>query len=193
MSSHHVVRDEQEPAVIIASPPGKAFGQLAEMFEWSPVVIVLENALEDFLKWDTKLDVIIGDSDFKTKHQEELEFQQPYVFVNAQQSALTEALHFLAEKNHKTVHIFTTVPDFTIVRKNPQLEIVFFNGEMKIIHSKTRLFSKWVAKDTCFKIFDGKINSHEHLLEREGFLQATHNGFVNVFGETEFWIGEKLN
>ncbi len=46
MSSHHIVRDDQEPALIIANGEACSAELLGQLLEWSPLVIVLDSAIE---------------------------------------------------------------------------------------------------------------------------------------------------
>ena len=128
------------------------------------------------------------------KYQDELSYQQPYKFLESQPNPVEQALLYLAENKHNTAHIFTKTPDFKISQNTElnNMEIVFFDGEMKIVQSKAKFFSKWVAQNTCFKIFNGKVRTFENINQQNDLLIASQNGFINIFGETEFWIGEKL-
>ena len=194
MSSHHVVRDQQEPAVIVASPPGSFFPKLAEMFEWSPVVVVLAEALHDFLQWDTKLDVVVGGVAFIKSHEEMLNFQMPYQHIEASEQQLEKAISFLLSKKHKAVHIFSLKPDTSLAKKlaSSEIELVFFTPEMKIVHSKASFFSKWVSQGTQFRIIEGELNSTENLQKKGAIYEARENGFANFYGKGDFWIGEVL-
>ena len=46
MSSHHIVRDDQEPALIIANGASCNNELLGQLLEWSPLVVVLDSAIE---------------------------------------------------------------------------------------------------------------------------------------------------
>src|SRR5690349_6043129 len=57
MSSHHFVKEGQEPALIIVDALSL---ELAEpLLEWVPLVIVLDRVLEDVKSWGIKIDVVI--------------------------------------------------------------------------------------------------------------------------------------
>jgi thiamine pyrophosphokinase len=60
MSSHHIVRDDQEPALIIANGASCDPELLGQLLEWSPLVIVLDSAMERVMKLDIKVDVLLG-------------------------------------------------------------------------------------------------------------------------------------
>ena len=57
MSSHHFVKEDQEPALIIADASAVSFEKIQELLEWSPTVIVMESSLEMVLSWGIKMDV----------------------------------------------------------------------------------------------------------------------------------------
>ena len=81
MSSHHIVRDDQEPALIIANGASCSSELLGQLLEWSPLVIVLDSAIERVMQLDIKVDVLLGDFDrnFDTKKYEELQYPKEIV------------------------------------------------------------------------------------------------------------------
>ena len=63
MSSHHFVRDKQEPALIIANGDECSNEVLNQLLEWNPFVLVLDGALDRVLMKGIKVDAVIGDFD----------------------------------------------------------------------------------------------------------------------------------
>ena len=63
MSSHHIVRDDQEPALIIANGASCNNELLGQLLEWSPLIIVLDSAIERVIELNIKVDVLLGDFD----------------------------------------------------------------------------------------------------------------------------------
>ena len=59
MSSHHIVRDEQEPALIILSLKSVESAILDELLEWSPTVILPDHLIEEAAVLGFKFDVVI--------------------------------------------------------------------------------------------------------------------------------------
>ena len=76
MSSHHIVRDDQEPALIIANGAACSEELLGQLLEWSPLVIVLDSAIERVLELGIKVDVLLGDFDrgFDVNHYKESQY-----------------------------------------------------------------------------------------------------------------------
>ena len=50
MSSHHFVKEQQEPAVFILDVEGISFDTVAPLLEWSPTLLVVQEAVEGFNK-----------------------------------------------------------------------------------------------------------------------------------------------
>ena len=63
MSSHHIVREGQEPALIIANGQACSMDLLNQLLEWSPFIVVLDGALSRVLELGIKFDVALGDFD----------------------------------------------------------------------------------------------------------------------------------
>lgn len=159
MSSHHIVRDDQEPALIIANGASCSQELMGQLLEWSPFVVVLDSAIERVLELDIKVDVILGDFDRDFNPEKYLERQFPLEIIHTpdqNKTDLEKALDFLIERGHKAVNIIWATgkrADHTITNIT---NIVRFRNELKIVilddHSKIFLlpnkFEKWYPKDT---------------------------------------------
>src|SRR5690606_13901028 len=58
MSSHHFVKEGQEPALLILDEVDSSLVQ--PLLEWSPLVIVAEAAVHHVLAWGIKIDVLLA-------------------------------------------------------------------------------------------------------------------------------------
>ncbi len=81
MSSHHIVRDDQEPALIIANGAACDPELLGQLLEWSPLVVVLDSAIERVIELGIKVDVLLGDFDrgFDPEIYKTSQFQVKYI------------------------------------------------------------------------------------------------------------------
>ena len=159
MSSHHIVRDDQEPALIIANGASCSWELLGELLEWSPIVVVLDNAIERVLQLDIKVDVLLGDfdDDFNSEIYKEKQFPLEIVHTpNQDKTDLEKAFDYLIEKGHKAVnvvwatgkradHTITNVT--TIVQYRNKLKIVILDDHSKIFLLSEK-FEKWYTKKT---------------------------------------------
>ena len=108
MSSHHIVREGQEPALLIANGEACSRELLDQLLEWSPYVLVLDGALSRVLNLGIKFDGILGD--FDTYNQAEITAMvQPNTEVvytpDQEKSDLEKGLEFLISKKFAAVNI----------------------------------------------------------------------------------------
>lgn len=170
MSSHHIVRDDQEPALIIANGASCSFELLGQLLEWAPIVVVLDNAIERVLQLDIKIDVLLGDfdDDFDPEIYKEKQYPLEIVTIPDQNKTdLEKAFDFLIEKGHKAVNVVWATgkrADHTITNIT---NIVSYRNKLKIVilddHSKIFLlpnkFEKWYPANTPISLIPiGKVS-----------------------------------
>lgn len=163
MSSHHIVRDDQEPALIIANGLPCSENLMHQLLEWSPYVIVLDSAIEKVIKLNIKIDVLLGDFDRNFNPEKYLEKQYPLEIVhtpNQNKTDLEKAFDFLIQKGHKAVnviwatgkradHTFTNITN--IIQYKSQLKIVILDDFSKIYLLPTK-FEKWYTANSIISL-----------------------------------------
>ena len=170
MSSHHIVRDDQEPALIIANGASCSFELLGQLLEWSPIVIVLDNAIDRVLQLDIKVDVLLGDfdDDFNPEIYKEKQFPLEIVHTpNQDKTDLEKAFDYLIEKGHKAVNVIWatgkradhTITNITnIVSYRHKLKIVILDDHSKIFLLPNK-FEKWYTANTPISLIPiGKVS-----------------------------------
>ena len=170
MSSHHIVRDDQEPALIIANGASCSEELMGQLLEWSPLVIVLDSAIERVLELGIKVDVLLGDFDRGFNPEYYLEKQYPLEIVhtpNQEKTDLEKAFDYLIDKGHKAVNVIWATgkrADHTITNIT---NIVAYRNQLKIViiddHSKVFLlpnkYDKWYIANTTLTIIPiGKVS-----------------------------------
>ena len=169
MSSHHIVRDDQEPALIIANGAACSYELLGQLLEWSPIVIVLDNAIDRVLQLDIKIDVLLGDfdDDFNPELYKEKQFPLEIVHApNQDKTDLEKAFDYLIEKGHKAVNVVWatgkradhTITNITnIVSYRDKLKIVILDDHSKVFLLPTK-FEKWYTAKTPISLIPiGKV------------------------------------
>ena len=163
MSSHHIVRDDQEPALIIANGASCSEELMGQLLEWSPLVIVLDSAIERVLELGIKVDVLLGDFDRGFNPEYYLEKQYPLEIVhtpNQEKTDLEKAFDYLIDKGHKAVNVIWATgkrADHTITNIT---NIVAYRNQLKIViiddHSKVFLlpnkYDKWYIANTTLSL-----------------------------------------
>jgi thiamine pyrophosphokinase len=159
MSSHHIVRDDQEPALIIANGASCNPELLGQLLEWSPLVIVLDSAMERVMKLDIKVDVLLGDfdRDFNANYYKEKQYPIEIVHTPDQNKTdLEKAFDYLYKRNIPAVNVVWatgkrtdhTITNLTnIVRYREKLKIVILDDHSKVFLLPKR-FEKWYTADT---------------------------------------------
>lgn len=159
MSSHHIVRDDQEPALIIANGAACQSELLGQLLEWSPLVVVLDSAIERVMELDIKVDILLGDFDrnfnpelYKTK-------QFPIEIIHTpdqDKTDLEKAFDYLISRNITAVNVVWatgkradhTITNITnIIRYRDTLKIVILDDHCKIFLLPKK-FEKWYPANT---------------------------------------------
>jgi len=170
MSSHHIVRDDQEPALIIANGEACSEELLGQLLEWSPLVIVLDAAIERVIKLGIKVDVLLGDFDKNLNVNFYKEKQYPLEIVhtpNQEKTDLEKAFDYLIVKGHKSVNVIWatgrrsdhTITNITnIVAYRDRLKIVILDDHSKVFLLQKK-YEKWYTANTNLSLIPvGKVD-----------------------------------
>lgn len=108
MSSHHIVRQNQEPALIIANGQACDYELLGQLLEWSPFIVVLDGALSRVLDLGIHFDVVLGDFDSIT-HSDRIKVEALGIKLqyspDQEKTDLQKGLDYLIENKHSAVNI----------------------------------------------------------------------------------------
>lgn len=187
MSSHHIIREKQEPALLIMNFEGFDHENLGQLLEWSPTVIVDEAMFEAVDSLGIKIDGVISKS-------QSYIVQPQTVVIHTEDNPLQDALKFLTGEQYPAVNIITD----TFVAKDyalyvERIDIVVFTPFKKIFPVKPG-FSKWQTAGEEIEILleannlrvDGLIPITEHVFEteKEGFYTMTFDQSFTFIAET---------
>lgn len=163
MSSHHIVRDDQEPALIIANGASCNPELLGQLLEWSPLVIVLDSAMERVLELGIKVDVLLGDFDrgFDPNYYKEKQYPLEIVYTPDQNKTdLEKAFDYLIERKIPAVNVVWatgkradhTITNITnISRYRDFLKIVILDDHSKVF-LLPKTYEKWYPKNTTISL-----------------------------------------
>lgn len=163
MSSHHIVREGQEPALIIANGESCSNELLGQLLEWSPFVVVLDGAINRVIDLNIKIDVLLGDFDSMNHALEVIQNQQPVKVIHTpdqDKTDLQKGIEYLIERGFEAVNIIwatgrradhnlSNVTD--LVRYNNKIRIVLFDDYSKIFQLPKR-YQKWYTANTPLSI-----------------------------------------
>lgn len=188
MSSHHIVRDDQEPALIIANGASCNNELLGQLLEWSPIVVVLDSAIERVIDLGIKVDVLLGDFDRGFDPQEFIKSQYPIEIVHTpdqEKTDLEKAFDYLIDKKIPAVNVVWatgrradhTITNLTnIVRYRDLLKIVILDDHSKIF-VLPRHFQKWYPAKTIISLIPiGVVNG----ISTENLAYPLSNGTLTM-------------
>ncbi|UVD79549.1 thiamine diphosphokinase [Myroides albus] len=163
MSSHHIVRDDQEPALIIANGAACSVELMGQLLEWSPLVVVLDSAIERVVELGIKVDVLIGDfdRDFNVDIYREKQYPIDIIHIADQDSTdLEKAFNYLIDRGIPAANVIWatgkradhTITNITNIAKyREKLKITIYDDYSRI-YTLPFEFKKWYEKDTIISL-----------------------------------------
>ena len=159
MSSHHIVRDDQEPALIIANGASCNPELLGQLLEWSPLVVVLDSAMVRVMELDIKVDVLLGDFDRGFHPEIYKTSQYPIEIIHTSdqnKTDLEKAFDYLIKRKIPAVNVVWatgrradhTITNLTNIPKYRNLlKIVILDDHSKVFLLPKK-FEKWYTANT---------------------------------------------
>jgi hypothetical protein len=195
MSSHHFVKEGQEPALFIYE--AISFSQVESLLEWAPLVITRSSQVERVINWGIKIDVVLLDSDDNTI-DEMLRTQFPVQKVVLPQNVdIMQGLRSVLEADHQRNITIATGDASSLMRDwRPADDI----DAITIIDTKNRWlgiahqsFSKWYPASTTLVLFPEQVVSTVNGEARSAnTITTVGDGVVSIFRQSFFWVGELL-
>jgi hypothetical protein len=195
MSSHHFVKEGQEPALLILEP--LSFGTIESLLEWAPLVLVNERSLEVVLSWGIKIDVVLAKPESMSRLTDQLADQAPLSLLSAApHEEIDIALNYLIAIKQKAVSIFISDPLSMIPALsgfNTSLTLILFSDTSKWTYCPHGVFRKWISGGTVLygHLVQPEISVIGAEKTESGFLVAG-DGMVELTQSQPFWVGETL-
>jgi hypothetical protein len=197
MSSHHFVREGQEPALLIAGI--RSFQGIEPLLEWAPLVMVMEPALEKVLTLGIKIDVVLAVVENFNAVELQMRDQMPVDIISYKpdQDPLHEGIQFLMDSHRAVYVVVDRINDnvFEELEKYCKLiNIVITDGVMRWIPVVSK-FEKWMPALSHVRVH----NLHENKIDHTGLIetsqdeyQSIKDGKITLRSEKFFWVGEKI-
>ncbi len=189
MSSHHIVREKQEPALLILGLEGFTDELLGQLLEWSPTVITVPDVAERLVAYEIKVDWVIAATDSET--------QQPDVKIlpSGSDNALVAGLKYLTENEYPSVNIVTNELELASYDEfvNRIDVVVFYNS--KRIYPVHPGFRKWKPAGETIELLSDATNLSTTGLEKTDANQykTSEDGFFSLqFDERYLFISEEI-
>jgi hypothetical protein len=202
MSSHHFVKEQQEPAVFILNTEDLNFAMISPLLEWVPTVLVGQDCLETVLSWGIKIDVILATAEFQKENFHLLQEQYPVKFLTvAAESVLKDGLQYLLATKHPAAHLvgLSHLKTTELDAELKFFDLTIMDSEWKYYPVKRGNFKKWYS-DQTIRIL-GKEGMPVEISNDNGklLLPITYltqievpEGITEIKGAGIFWIGEEV-
>ncbi|HAS45560.1 MAG TPA: hypothetical protein DCS93_34060 [Microscillaceae bacterium] len=210
MSSHHIIRDEQEPALFIIDPDACSLELIQQLLGWSPTLVIVEQALDQVLAWGIKIDVVVCHETNLATVQEKTCAQLPIEIIAVEHNLVENGLRYLYHRNHVSVHVISYFEDEQFAQNFlEKMDLIVFNQEYKAFYVAKDSWKKWVTADTLFKVLptvpditletqnlepyqDEKISLNLHRQHTQAF-RPQQEGFIQISNTKHpFWVFEKI-
>jgi len=173
MSSHHIVRDNQEPALLFLDSENCNNEILNQLLEWSPFIIATDDSSAFLKARDVKPDFILSGH-------------------RSTEKIIEKAFEILDNGKHEGVNVFTSIDNHSpFTGKNIQISI--FDENWKWTFIKSAKLKKWVPAQVQLKTIGKKSIK---IVDQNGALMKidsiTKDGLISFQSDEEFWLGEKI-
>jgi len=157
MSSHHIVRDEQEPALLIDDPSTLSTEFIDLLLEWSPTIIVTSYALDEVLTWGIKIDVVVAQVDDLEQLKSKLKPQSPVQLLGFESDDLLSCAYiFLGDQKNTAVNVLAKLYDSRALDLAKEyiesIDTVIYYNDKKWLYIPSGKFDKWVTTGQLFGI-----------------------------------------
>ena len=192
MSSHHFVKEGQEPALFILE--NIAFQYAESLLEWVPLVMVADSVLESVLQWRIKIDVVLQ-SEYSVDFIEDLiKDQAPVETLCCDDAHIVKmGLNHLAQNGYDAVNLLSG-PHETVFQEvekfGHKLQVGIYSEQEKWSFISTGKFEKWMPGESTLLIRSAAPLQTEGIVKKGEYWQTTGAGIVTVRADTAFWIGE---
>ena len=189
MSSHHIVREKQEPALLVLGLDDFSDELFGQLLEWSPTIIVTPLTAEKLNSYGIKIDWIITNEDDEN-------LQSDIKLMPAGNDTLAEAaLKYLITNNYPAVNVVTDeleLKDYLFY--TDKINMVIYHGNKKV-YAVNSGFNKWKPSGEIIELLSIPNKFHSNGLEMidNQHYKTTHDGFFSLqFDQPFLFIAEQL-
>ncbi|NOW94493.1 thiamine diphosphokinase [Mucilaginibacter sp. SG564] len=191
MSSHHIVREKQEPALLVLGLDDFPEELLGQLLEWSPTVITTPDTAEKLNMLGIKVDWVISNNRDEGLVQSDVKLMVP-----GDNTLATTALNYLIANHYPAVNVIMDEPVLDEMQNyTGKIDLVIFQGDQKI-YTVSSGFSKWKPAGEEIRVLNSTKALNYTGLEQTGpdSFRTVEDGFFTLSFEQPFlWLAEGLD
>lgn len=191
MSSHHFVKEKQEPALLILADASIDENLLAQLLEWAPIVFVEDRCLPLINHNPIKIDYVIQCSMPDEELESWIAFQENVSVLKLNlENKILELIQFLKSDKHDAVSIVghDTRIEHEILNAEEDLNIIFYSTSYKT-YSKQKHFKKWKEKDSKFEFYADALQV-KNLIADANYFKVIEDGNIELNAQSKIIIKE---
>ena len=188
MSSHHIVKEKQEPALYIHELGEFNEEYLGQLLEWSPTLIVNASEYEKIISLGLKVDIVVNPADIPSEYQENTKT------IMGPGDEFNTVLNYLVSQKYDAVNLISVGTKLIDLEYYlDEINIVLFDATRKT-YAITKGFKVWKPQGTLFYIDIISYFETSNLRQNEGDeFEVINDGFVEFIFNSEYLIiSEKL-
>lgn len=192
MSSHHFVKEDQEPALLIVNPTAITFEKIQELLEWSPTVIVNGKVVSTVQGWGIKIDVVLCLEGQQEELAVSLADQVPIRFITfaEEMNILSVGYDLLRNSNYKAVNVLVErLADLEVIQRFSFIDVEVFFDQKRWVYIESGRFEKWLSQGNQLSVYPIVQTT---LLNLDQHLTSIQDGKVKLESASPFWVGEEL-
>lgn len=195
MSSHHFVKEGQEPALLVIHPV--PFSMAASLLEWAPLVVVTEDALEEVLVWGIKIDIVVAKPARTAELQDRLIEQAPVKLMAAGDNLLDSSLMILCGMGESAVTVLCEnfLPSMSALLElyGQRIQITVREEGRKWSFIESGSFKKWYECGSHLFFRDHTLADQVPNLKpaNDGF-ELEVDQWIVIKAHGPFWLGEGI-
>jgi hypothetical protein len=196
MSSHHFVKEGQEPALLILEPV--SFSNASSLLEWAPLVLVFEAALEQVMLWGIKIDVVLSHSKSREHVESLLENHFPIevIYYSDEKELFNVCFDYLEKRNqfdvniiaHNASSLFSKVEEYMT-----SFDIIIKAEDIRWFPLNKSKLEKWVPAESVIFVHPSRPDTKVDLYGLhavDDHYMTDRDGIVRFSSEGIAWIGE---
>lgn len=173
MSSHHIVRENQEPALLIEDFHALSRGNLDQLLEWSPTVITNVHSIDFLLSEGIKADILFSNGPVGG-------LQEQTKLFPATDGFLRSALSYLVLNSYAAVNVMCRELDPLLQEYAAYINIVAFCQDRRYAFVREH-YEKWKPKGEMIYISPLLIKSQYGLKHiAAGVFETLYDGVFKV-------------
>ena len=200
MSSHHFVKEGQEPALLIFNTDIE-ISILKELLEWCPRVIITSDVIAFIQQWSIKVDAIICLEVEIEEIRANMAYQMPLLFLPVHDRAQfwKAALTHLHAQNQRAINVIGSKENMDQLMA-PDLSVVLWEEEIRWTKYQKNKIRKWIAKgqklivDPQHITIGGNYEIMNVSSSTDTVITTQEDGFIEITSDANiFWLGEYWN